>query len=570
MNKKTITIEFLSYLIIFLIGVFVRLLKLGELPLSDHEARIALDGLNLALNNQVAMNSDQVFYTNLLGVLFYLFGTSTFISRLFSAMIGSILFLLPALFRQYFDRKALLIISFWLAISPTFVSLSRQVDSTLLVIVSSALSFYAFLRNKQLLGAFFLSISILSGKIFLWSVLLFCLTILYVILFVNEPEKIKSNTARIISHIKPKFTVLWLVIFYALLSTFGFIFPNQFSAVGRIIVAFWSSFTVNGASLSISDLARGIIFYEIAVVIFGIAGLVWLFRKNQVAGLSILGVVTINLIMIILVSEKSIAGLAFLLLPLIIAGSFLINHFLSFQNQNLGKIMIVTLIAFSILIFIGLAFISMFTNSNLSIEQTNTRILFIVAGFALIIGAGILAGWAISWEIAGRSFLILLFSVMIIFTTSAMWNASTLRTAFQNEILRFNRVPVQEDLLINTIQDHSSWNYGQKTKARILVVENEVPSLVWALRDFSEVMYSNFIPVGEVFDFFITGENQILELNDSYRGQDILWNSSPAWNTMGLREITTWVLTRRAPQDVTSQKSIIIWVRNSLVPGFEN
>lgn len=570
MNKKTITIEFLIYLIIFIIGVMLRFLNLGAVPLSDYEARIALDGLNLALNNDVIMASDQVFHANVLGVLFYIFGSSIFVSRFISALIGSFFILLPALFRQYFDRKALLILSFWLAISPTFVSLSRQIDSSLLMIFSLTLAYYLLVRNKPIMSTIFFIISLLSGKFFFWTLLLLGLTILYITLFIKDKSTIKTKLKSIFSHGSWKTTFFWLLFFYVLVSTFGLIFPNQFNGVGRGLASFLSSISGEVTGLSMSDLVRSIFFYEIAVILVGTIGLVWIFRKNQTAGLAILGVITINIIMIIIVSEKSLAGLVFLILPLMIAGSFFFSRFLFVKNENKGKILSVTLIAFSLIVFISLAFISMFTNPNQSLDQTNTGILFIVAGFALIIGAGILAGWAISWEIAGRSALILMISVLFIYTVSAMWNASTLRIPFQNEILRIDKVPIQEDLLINTIEDHSGWNYGQKNKARILVVDNSDPSLVWALRGFTEVSYLNYVPVDEPFDIIITGNNQELEQSDSFRGQEFLWKSTPAWNMMDLRETTSWVLTRRAQQDLISQESLIVWVRNSLVPGYEN
>lgn len=36
---------------------------------------------------------------------------------------------------------------------------------------------------------------------------------------------------------------------------------------------------------------------------------------------------------------------------------------------------------------------------------------------------------------------------------------------------------------------------------------------------------------------------------------------------MSSSEYAQWFLTRRAPQDILNQKSIIVWVRNSLFPG---
>jgi hypothetical protein len=209
----------------------------------------------------------------------------------------------------------------------------------------------------------------------------------------------------------------------------------------------------------------------------------------------------------------------------------------------------------------------MFSNSNQINPDNSVRVLFIIAGFGLIFVAGLLAGWAISWEIAGKSFLILFLSYFLIFTLSAMWNASGLRNPFYNEILRLNEVPIETDLLIKTLQDYSEWNYGHKNSLSVYVVNSQKSSLAWALRDFSNVNYVNILPQNDSIDAVITDVNQNLMQGDTFRGQEILWTTKPAWSLMNIGDLTQWFLTRRAPQDMLLQQSIIVWIRNDLFPG---
>jgi hypothetical protein len=142
-----------------------------------------------------------------------------------------------------------------------------------------------------------------------------------------------------------------------------------------------------------------------------------------------------------------------------------------------------------------------------------------------------------------------------------------LQNPFYNEILRLNEVPIETDLLIKTLQDYSEWNYGHKNSLSVYVVNSQKSSLAWALRDFSNVNYVNILPQNDSIDAVITDVNQNLMQGDTFRGQEILWTTKPAWSLMNIGDLTQWFLTRRAPQDMLLQQSIIVWIRNDLFPG---
>lgn len=570
MKKEIFTIEYLIYGLILMIGITFRFINLGSLPLSDVESSVSLHAISLISGEKSASISDQTFLSNIQAVLFFLFGNSNFIARLFPAIVGVFFILIPFLFRNYVNPKMMIILSFWIALSPTFISLSRQVDSTILFLFSISIFIYFFIKQSVIPIAVFFVISILSGKVFFMLLVPSLISLVYVYLFLNkQTNSIYDQIIQLFKSFQWKKFSLYSIGAYVLLSTFGFILPGQFSGVGHGIYAYFNSFS-QLSIVTLSDLVRGLLFYEIAAILFGLIGIIYIIRNNQIAGLFITGLITFSIVQIVLMSEKTIVMNAIIVFSLMIAGSFFVNQFIYIPGQLKMKIIIVTLIALAILFFISLAFMSMFANSYQGEQENTLRIFFIIAGFALIIGAGLLAGWAISWEIAGKSFLLLSVSYLLIFTISASVNASGLRHPYQNEILSINPVPIEHDLLIETLENYSEWNYGDKKSINIHILGDQPPSMYWALRNFTNISQGDVIPMDQEFDAIISNVDQKLVQSDSFRGQDILWISKPAWDSMSANETTQWLLTRRAAQDMLFQKSIIIWIRNSLFPGADS
>jgi len=569
MKNFKLTFEFLLFLIIFFFGSFFRLIQLGNLPLSDSEAIITLQALNQIKGNFVYPHTDQTFLVNVQSVLFSLFGSGNFISRFIPALFGSFLIFIPFLFRNYFNRRAMIILAFWIAISPTMISVSRQVDSTMIFLVSILLFIYFFFNKSIILSSIFLVLSILCGKIFFMVLFPAGISILYVYLFTNK--EISSHYHDFMNQLRSfewiKF-VIFSIIGYALLSTFGFIFPRQLSGIGYGITNYINSWSQIG-TITLADLTRGLFFYEFSALIFGLAGVVFLLRKFQAGGLFVVGFITINIVQLVLIADKNVIYNSLIIFPLMVAGAFFINHNYSIDNQNKVKVLIVTFISFSIIVFITLAFMSMMNNTYQTEQENVMRLIFIIAGFGLIIGAGLLAGWAISWEIAGKSFLYLFLIIFLVFTVSSSINASGLRTPYHNEILYQTPIPLDAYLLVSTLEDYSEWNYGEKNSIKVFVLDDQPPSLIWALRDFSNIDFGKLVPMDEKIDVIITSNSYNLERGDSFRGQDFLWISKPDWTNMSSKEFAQWFFTRRAPQDLLSQQSTILWIKNSLFPGSE-
>ncbi len=565
-----ITFELFIYIFIFIIGLFLRFYKLGGIALSDHEAILALNALGSIQDNISTNNTGQVFLTNFMGVLFYLFGTSNFLARFLTALAGSLLVITPFLFKNYINHRFLIILSAWMAINPTLVALSRQTDGVLLFILFLILVFYFFSKKMVLPFGIFFSICLLSGEIFFLILIPIILTYLYVRLFSNLKETtfIEGLSEQVESFDWKKFGFV-TVISYVLLSTFGFFIPKNFLGIGYGVQEFLASWT-QISQTGLSDIVRGLIFYEIPVIIFGAIGIFYIFRKIHGLGAAFTGFIMISIIQIILLAEKNIIFSVFIILPLMISASYFISNFISFPEKDKNKIIIVTVVALAIIIFVNLAFMSMFSNLNLSSNELSIRIIFIIAGFGLIAGAGLLAGWALGWNIAGKSFLYLFLIYFTVLTISSTINAANLRLPTENEVLTINPHPIDADLIVKTLQDYSEWNYGEKNTINVFVLGSENPSLVWLLRDFENVSIGNVIPQNQQIDAIVTDVDQSVVQVDSFRGQKLLWTSEPTWSSMNANQFARWFLTRRAPQSEFTQQSKIIWIRNDLFPGSEN
>ena len=150
------------YLLAFGLAVAIRLLRLGEIPLGDDEARWALQALDLAKGLHTTMGP-QPAYVVLTGVLFFAVQASNFAARLIPALFGAVLCLVPFYFRDRLGSKPALVLAFFLAFDPTLLGISRLAGSPIMA-VSAWLLAWGTWRNANLRAAgIWAGIALLSG-----------------------------------------------------------------------------------------------------------------------------------------------------------------------------------------------------------------------------------------------------------------------------------------------------------------------------------------------------------------------------------------------------------------------
>src|SRR5512134_3867990 len=99
MNSSPLKYEGWLYWLAFLIALGFRLIQLGAAPLTDSEATLALQALQIA-RGQAPVLAPQPGYILLTTVFFSLINHTNFMARFVPALVGSALVFAPYLFRE--------------------------------------------------------------------------------------------------------------------------------------------------------------------------------------------------------------------------------------------------------------------------------------------------------------------------------------------------------------------------------------------------------------------------------------------------------------------------------------
>lgn len=565
MHKRSEQLEVIGYSLVFLVAVLFRFINLGQLPLSDAEAVIALHAHDLITGKALLPNGD-VLLTNLLAFLMYIFGNANIIVSLVNATIGTILVLMPILFRDRFNKKMLLIISFWLALDPGFISLSRQVNSTILVIFLVILALYFWFGKKAIPFAVITGVLILNGRSF-WFGLIpigFAYLVSYlrksqseVDIFASDQNFLSRNWRKIL---------LSLLTTILLGSTFFFIFISQFGGIAEGFLAYFSNMP-SFAARSIGMIFRTVIIYQFPLIIFGVTGLFTHFSPNKRVNQFFVFWLIFATLHILIYPSRSLEMLIWLEIPLIIATSKFLQAKLTIlesEQKNIGLVSGIGLIVFGFLVLIA----SNLFSSTLNLSQSPiTKSVLVIAGVILVAFAIFLIGWSLSWRIAGKSILIISVFYFTLYTVSASWNAAGLRSPYQNEMWSLSRVPKDADLLLSTIEDYDLWNHSDRYSSDLTVVNFDYPSMHWLLRNFTHVNFSNTFNSFLNPEMIISLPEEEIAMAESYRGQDFSFFESPNWSVLIANEWQQWILSRQIPANMVDQQQVILWVRNDLFPG---
>ena len=167
MNSSPFKYEGWLYWLAFLIALGLRLIHLGTLPLTDSEARLALQALELARGEAPLLDS-QPGYILLTGVLFGIINTTNFLARLLPALVGSALVFAPYFFRDKIKPRPALILAFLFAIDPGLVALSRQANGTMLAVTFLFFAWAMWRHQRLILAGVFAGLALLSGPS-LWA-----------------------------------------------------------------------------------------------------------------------------------------------------------------------------------------------------------------------------------------------------------------------------------------------------------------------------------------------------------------------------------------------------------------
>lgn len=169
-NHNRLKPAFVWFLLAFAIGLILRLVLLNTMIFSQNELVLVNQALQISQRLTAATGLVPV-YSGLTGWLFFLFGPGNLLGRIVPALVGASVVLLPWLWKEQLGQKSALILSFALALDPTYLLFSRAIHGGIFALAGLAWTVSLLRKNKPGPAGISLALAFLSGQSF-WSFLL--------------------------------------------------------------------------------------------------------------------------------------------------------------------------------------------------------------------------------------------------------------------------------------------------------------------------------------------------------------------------------------------------------------
>lgn len=555
------------YALAFALALTLRLLRLDAWPLTDEEARWAMQAFELmkGLRPEIGPQPGYVLLTSL---AFFVMQASEFAARLVPALFGAALVLAPYFFRDRLGGKAALALAFLLALDPGFLAMSKLAGSPIIAVSALMLAWGAWRTGKTRAAGVLAGLSLLGGPQ-LWPGLI-GLAIAFGLARRLAPSLAalrfeRGELSRALAYAAGAFLVLGSLFLLA---------PGGLGAGLQSLAAYfgsWLNFS-DAALLQLGEIVPArrlliaLIVYQLPALILATASLVrGIIQRDDLTialGLWLLA----SLTMALANPGRQVFDLAWALLPLwTLAALEVARHLNPIQGETWETL---GMMAFTvvILIFSGMNFAGLAINP-MAPEQIQLRWLLLGASLVLLALSIFLVayGWSVPVAAQGSAWgaLVILF----------LWNLSTamaaggLRSYPTVEMWPPGLPARHAEALVSQLREISRWKLSPAQPLTITVSGIDSPALRWALREWN-VTYTNAAALTENPEILIApATTESPELQANYRGQDFIWRAQAYWDDFLLADWMRWIFHHRATE---GQEALILWARGDLFIDSQN
>lgn len=543
------------YLLAFAIALAVRLLRLGTLPLTDLEAKWALQALGAAQGAHPAPGSQPV-YVLLASIFFFIYGGGTnFLARLVPALTGSALAFVPLLFRDRLKPRPSLILAFCLALDPGLVALSRQAGSSILAITFLFLAWGLWRQKNARWAGVFAGLALLSGSS-LWAGLL-GLALTWAI---RQAWERGSQTESAQSPARSEWlSALWFGLGTLVLGgTLFFLSPNGLSAWISSLseyLAGWRS----PSGISFGMLLFSLIVYQPLALILGLIAVVrgWRFGSLRVKRLSLWAAVA--LLLALFYPARQVSDLAWMLIPLWSLAALELTRNLNVFREERAEVLGVVGLSVLILTFSWIDFLALIQTPAPS-DQANLRMWLLFGSLFLLVMSILLV--AVGWSLRSARLGAIwgLVAALGVYSLGAMLGAGGLRAAPGAEMWNAGRLPAEADLLLMTVDQMSDWSKDNINAQPVTIAGLDSPALEWLLHE-HKVEVVSLLNASASPPMIITTGQDNPSLAAGYRGQSFAWRQDVLWDNALPLDWMRWVAFHQMP---ANNETIIVWVRSDL------
>jgi hypothetical protein len=592
MDIRRINSEIILYTLAIVLAVSLRFYNLGAPPLSDEEAKWAMQALQVArpaLTGGDFVIGPQPAYVFLTGVMFVLFGSSNFLARFWPALAGTVLILLPVFLRSRLGRYAAIIMAFGLAVDPGLVTVSRQAGGPMMAVSFGLMALGLWIARNAVLSGSFVGLASMSGPVVFTGGISFSLA--WVAGKFSPKRRVELNPSHSTSqevtleddiggsapdqeHVFPtRANIRWFLISAGaailLLGTLFFRYPQGLVALFSTLPIYLQGWLVPSGIPALRLLAALLVFQPFALF-FGVVGAArWLvdrFEENNRYRVALLIPVfwtVILLVMLLLYPARQVSDLAWALVPLWALAAWELQRYLPEKGARTISIILAS--------FVFILF-ALFWNTLIAFDQPLFTLGAVTVNFRAAVAAGILAmtaltiilvslGW--SWRVARFGLVWGTTAAFTLYLLSLTWGASQLRPNEPQELWSLGPGGGQAALFETTLNDLSARNVGYRHQIDILTTV-DTPSMRWVLRNYPQAQFTAGLKMGELPSVIITRqEGEAPQLSTSYRGQDFVWWQQPGWSGVLPTPILPWLTFREAE---IKNETVILWARSDLFP----
>ncbi len=560
MQNREEKVEVTLFFIAISIAVFLRFMHLGSNALGDSEASAALQAFHLA-KGEAASISGQSGYVSLTTILFYLFEANNFWARFWPALFGSLLVMVPLLYKNWLGKRPTLLLAFLLAVEPGLAAISRTAGGEMIAITCLAASFGFYLNHKSIMAGIAAGLALLAGT-FLWTGLLTLGIALIVFnllirkgLILPNKDPFQNSTVKIL---------LAGGVTIGLIGTLFGTTPSILSGLGSGVGEFIASFG-GKTGIPIGVLLLGLPLTQVLVIPLAIWGIVAASDKySKLTVLMILWSIFLFAVTI-LQQSRNMLNWGWLLIPLNTLAVIGLEAIIEKTELEQWKLSLVQAAAtFALILFSFFNLISLVSNPSMDNVALRNQVLAVLLPIAMIFVVTMLIGWGWSFIAAKQGLILGIGSILILVTIGNAWKAAGLGPRPEAELWRIDSYPVGEDLLVSSVKDISLYSTGETNGIDVKLTGLNEPSLLWAFHTFSHLKSEDLLSNNDTSAILVSRADSQLSLNNIYRGQAIKWKSQIDFEQMNMLQWIKWFATRTVP---LQNENLLLWARNDLFKG---
>jgi len=569
-RRPIITVEIALWVGLVLAALVLRLAHLDAAPLNESEAHEAMLALQAATGQETPREdySPLLFAAN--AALFFLCGASDAAARLWPALLGGALALAPALLRRRVGRVGALIAGLYLAVSPTALFASRQLDGAAPAILGVMLFLGGLLRFSDsaerpswlTLSALGLALAVTAGASAYG--LLLTLGLAWLGVAWAWPDE---GAIYLWQSLRPHLGRTLSVFFCAVLvfSTGLAWNPGGLEAVGGLISAWFARFkpTLNPVASPFAILAV----YEPLALFLGLAGLVWVVRANQRFGILTGLWAGLSVLLLTLMPGRAPTDALWIVAPLALLVGIVSERLVSSFRARRAAASEWLYVALSLLLW------SYCYLRAAHYAAEGDPLELSLALLALVLQALMAATLALGLDSVTAALRASVLGLGILFlaaTLSAGWGSVYVRPSDARELLVRNPTAAGARDLAQTLRDLSWRRTGTPTTLPFTFEAEADSALAWYLRDFSaarRVDHSAELNA-EAEMVLVAPREWTPETDMRYVGQTFALQRSQdlssvrcLWGRpLRCKTLFEWLLFRRAPAAHAADRQVVLWV----------